>query len=118
MKILVTGGRDYEDQATFDRTMDAISMELQRVVCVIQGGADGADMLARGWAAERMLPCMTFHAQPYWNRLGKAAGRIRNEWMLEYGEPDLVVAFPTGGPGTAHMIKIATEAGLPVRIIE
>lgn len=114
MKILVCGGRHYDDQAYFDRVMDKISMDLQRVVCIIQGGATGADMLARGWAAERMLPCMTFHVQPYWERFGKRAGRIRNEWMLEYGQPDLVVAFP-GGNGTAHMVQIATEAGIAVR---
>lgn len=72
-------------------------------------------MLARGWAAERTLPYMTFPAN--WDRFGKAAGPIRNKWMLEYGQPDLVVAFP-GGKGTAHMVKIATEAGVAVRIIE
>lgn len=115
MKILVTGGRDYEDQATFDRVMDQISMELQRVVCIIQGGARGADELARGWAFERMCPVMTFPAN--WDRFGRGAGPIRNEWMLEYGQPDLVVAFP-GGKGTAHMVKIATEAGVAVRVIE
>lgn len=48
MKILVCGGRDYEDQATFDRVMDKISMDLQRVICVIQGGATGGGH-ARPW---------------------------------------------------------------------
>jgi hypothetical protein len=115
MKVLVCGGRDYDDQAFFDKFMDDLSQRLQRVICIIQGGATGADMLARGWAAERMLPCMTFDVNPYWGKLGKKAGPIRNEWMLEYGKPEWVVAFP-GGKGTADMIKQA-ESDMNVRTI-
>jgi hypothetical protein len=33
--------------------------------------------------------------------------------MLREGKPDLVIAFP-GGRGTAHMTRIALEAGLKV----
>tara|TARA_R110002167_G_C12707228_1_gene655135 strand:- start:31267 stop:31620 length:354 start_codon:yes stop_codon:yes gene_type:complete len=114
MKILVCGGRHYQNHEFLDETLDAISMELQQVVCIIQGGATGADSLARKWAEDRMLPVMEFPAN--WHRLGKAAGPIRNEWMVEYGEPDLVVAFP-GGRGTANMVRLATEAAIAVRMI-
>jgi UDP-N-acetylmuramoylalanine-D-glutamate ligase len=34
--------------------------------------------------------------------------------MLRDGRPELVVAFP-GGKGTAHMVKLARAAGVPVR---
>jgi len=115
MKILVCGGRDYDDKVAFDREMDRISMELQRVVCIIHGGAPGADRLADVWALERMLPVMRFDAQ--WQRLGRAAGPIRNGWMIEYGKPDLVVAFP-GGRGTADMVRQATEAAIAVQEIK
>jgi hypothetical protein len=33
--------------------------------------------------------------------------------MLTEGKPELVVAFP-GGRGTAHMMRIAREAGVEV----
>jgi hypothetical protein len=33
--------------------------------------------------------------------------------MLRDGRPDVVVAFP-GGKRTAHMLKLARDAGLPV----
>lgn len=33
--------------------------------------------------------------------------------MLDFGMPDLVVAF-AGGSGTAHMVRIAKEAGVEV----
>jgi hypothetical protein len=34
--------------------------------------------------------------------------------MLREGRPELVVAFP-GGKGTAHMVKLAMAAAVPVR---
>ena len=43
----------------------------------------------------------------------KAAGPIRNKWMLDDAHPDLVVSF-YGGRGTANMIKQAREAGVEV----
>lgn len=111
MRVLVCGGRNYNEKAEFDLRMDELSQSLQKVICIIQGGADGADTLARHWAMERMLPVMTFPAN--WSRLGREAGPIRNEWMLDYGQPDLVVAFP-GGRGTANMVKLAEAAGIEV----
>jgi len=43
-----------------------------------------------------------------------AAGPIRNQWMLKYGKPDLVLALP-GGAGTASMIDLASKAGVPFK---
>lgn len=52
-----------------------------------------------------------------WNKYGKSAGPMRNIQMLKEGKPDVVVAFQ-GGKGTAHMVKIAKEAGVKVIQIE
>jgi hypothetical protein len=41
---------------------------------------------------------------------------VRNRSLLD-AKPDLVVAFP-GGKGTAHMVGIATKAGLRVVMAE
>ena len=35
----------------------------------------------------------------------------------EYGNPDLVIAFP-GGKGTAMMVDLARKAGVEVKIYE
>ena len=48
-----------------------------------------------------------------WNKWGYSAGPRRNAWMIEYGKPDHVLAFP-GGPGTADMVRRARAAGIPV----
>lgn len=48
-----------------------------------------------------------------WDAHKKAAGPIRNKKMLTESQPHVIIAFK-GGNGTAHMIKISKEAGVPV----
>lgn len=108
MRILVTGGRDYDNliavAKAFDDTPD-------RCV-VIQGGAKGADALAREVAAHHDFAVETYEAD--WGAHGRAAGPIRNQRMLDEGKPDVVFAFP-GGRGTADMVRRAQRAGIAVR---
>lgn len=87
MKVLVCGGRDFDDMDLVERTLDAID-----VTEIIEGGAQGADRLAREWAEFRRVPVRTFKAD--WKRYGRGAGPQRNQQMLDEGQPDLVVAFP------------------------
>ena len=44
-------------------------------------------------------------------RIGKKAGPLRNQRMLDEGKPDLVVAFPGGG-GTKDTVRRAVQAGV------
>ena len=108
MRVLVCGGRDFQDKARVFATLDGLDPAL-----VIHGGARGADALAGEWAESRGVECQVYPAD--WRRHGRAAGPIRNREMLEQSKPDLVVAFP-GGVGTAHMARIARAAGY--RVIE
>jgi len=110
MRVLVCGGRDYQNR---DAVFDALN-ELARQhgwLTIIEGGAKGADSLAREWARLRYHGLVTVPAN--WQLYGTSAGPIRNEEMLKSGEPDLVLAFP-GGRGTADMIHRAEAAGVPV----
>lgn len=106
-KILVCGGRDYQNRAKVFETLDA----QEPPFTIIHGAARGADALAAAYARERGIPVQAYPAD--WRRDGKSAGYRRNERMLRDGRPDLVIAFP-GGPGTAHMVARAREAGVPV----
>lgn len=110
MRILVCGGRDYDDWKTLYAALDA----LEKPCALIEGGARGADRLAREWAAANRVPVLTFNAE--WETYGRAAGPIRNQRMLMEGKPDIVIAFP-GGAGTANMIRQARAAGIYCRII-
>lgn len=110
MRVLVCGGRDFTNRAYVLLTLD--KLHAQRPISdLIHGGASGADALAGEWAAHKR-GIRRYISKPDWDRHGKAAGPIRNAHMLTW-KPDLVVAFP-GGKGTAHMVKIAREAGIEV----
>lgn len=110
MRVLVCGGRDYDDAVTVDRVLDRVHSR-RPITCVIHGGARGADSLAGAWAKRRGVRVEEYPAD--WKRYGRAAGMIRNAEMLRAGRPDRVVAFP-GGRGTAGMKRLARTAGVPV----
>lgn len=121
-KLLVCGGRDFSDQILLFKTLDS----LPRPILVIEGGQrkfdpilkrtiGGADFWAMCWAQARGIEYVTENAE--WRRLGRAAGAARNALMLKKYKPNLVVAFP-GGRGTANMVRLATEAGVRVMMVE
>lgn len=109
-RVLVCGGRDYACReqlfAVLDQAHGANPIEV-----VIHGGARGADALAAEWATVRVVAQQMFRAK--WDELGKRAGPIRNKQMLAEGSPDVVIAF-AGGRGTADMVRISRNAGVPV----
>jgi hypothetical protein len=107
MRVLVCGGRQYNNRSHVFNTLD----EIHGITEIIQGGAKGADRLAQQWALEKGIPCRTFEAD--WDRYGKAAGMIRNQRMINEGKPDLVISFP-GKRGTADMVAKAKMAGIEV----
>lgn len=110
-RVIVTGGREFTDYHIVAQTLT----ELRRTrgpLFVIHGGAEGADSLAKTWAANAGLPSAEVRA--LWGRYDKRAGSTRNAWMLLL-QPELVVAFP-GGSGTHDMVTQALEAGVPVHL--
>lgn len=109
MKVLVCGGREFQDWPALRMLLDA-QHEGAPITLLIHGDAVGADRLAGKWARTRRVTVKAFPAN--WERDGKAAGPIRNSAMLLEG-PELVIAFP-GGKGTADMIRKAIKAGVPV----
>jgi len=110
MRILVCGGRDYNDRKAVFKALDFMHAQYP-ITLIIHGDAKGADSLAGEWAKERGIECKPFPAD--WTRYKNAAGPIRNTQMLAEGKPQGVLAFP-GGNGTADMIKKSIKAGLLV----
>ena len=110
MKVLVCGGRDYDDQEFVFSFLDHLDKKTP-ITTVVHGDARGADTLAKKWARQRGKTAVAYPAD--WKRYGKPAGMIRNQQMMDEESPDLVVAFP-GGDGTAGMVRISRKAGVPV----
>lgn len=113
MRVLVCGGRDYDNESLVFKTLDEIHTATP-IFILIEGGATGADSLAADWAKRREVWNLRCFAS--WKLDGRAAGPLRNKKMLEKTKPDLVVAFP-GGRGTENMISLAEGAGVVVRKI-
>lgn len=105
--VLVCGGRSYSNAATIAAALGSLTPP---PAAIITGGAPGADSLAAQWAHAHGIRTITIKAQ--WEQHGRAAGPIRNQQLVSL-RPALVLAFP-GGPGTACLVRLATEAGIPV----
>lgn len=117
IRVLVTGGRNYDDQRSVDAALYRV-LDQYGAVHVIHGGAGGADACANAWAMAARVGGAAVTVEKFpaeWRRLGKAAGPARNSQMLREGRPDFVIAFP-GGAGTADMVAKALAAGL--RVVE
>lgn len=110
MKVLVCGGRDFNDAEKIYDVLDAWC-RVELITEVIAGGARGADWLAKDWAIINEVEYRDFRAD--WGRYGKSAGILRNIEMLAESNPALVIAFP-GGEGTAHMVRHAKDKGYKV----
>lgn len=108
MRVLVTGGRTYNNRDLVERILDVLNPSY-----LVTGDAEGADELAWDWVVSQPFPPDADRMYALWDVHGKAAGPIRNKKMLDEGDPDLVLAFP-GGKGTADMVRQAKAAGIPV----
>ena len=99
MEVIVTGGREFDDREMVDKNLSALKPTL-----VIEGGARGADRLARDWAKKNSVPFVTVDAE--WSKLGLGAGHARNKKMIEMFPNAVLLAFP-GNKGTANCVKQA-----------
>lgn len=111
MRVIVCGSRKWHDRGRiasrlFDLPPDSI---------VVQGGAQGADRIAKQEAEKLGLVVEEHRAE--WGSLGKRAGLIRNTLMASLGA-DLCIAFWDGrSTGTAHMMEQAKAHGIPVEVV-
>lgn len=121
MRVLVTGDRKWG--LTTGRlaqdlgVMNTRLKELPKGSVVIQGGAAGADTMAKGIAQALEFIVVTYDAN--WDYQHRSAGPIRNSVMLSDGKPELVLAFHSdleNSKGTKDMVAKARKAGIPVEV--
>ena len=70
IKVLVCGGRNFNDALTLGSWLGGIHKQ-QGISLLIEGGAPGADFMARKFAEWQGIPTKTFEAD--WDRHGRAA---------------------------------------------
>jgi len=115
VRVLVCGGRDYTDSTFVTFVLEAIHAK-KAITLVIHGCASGADTFAEQWASQKD-GCTAYGVPADWKKHGSRAGPVRNRLMLEYGKPELVIAFE-GGAGTRDMTSAATAAEVRVLFAE
>lgn len=118
-RVIIAGGRDYD----WRRGVHQCNMILKRLcnddrsqVELVTGTAKGADQIPyqltdKYWYS----PPTEFPAD--WDKHGKAAGYLRNKEMAHHATH--LIAFWDGkSKGTKHMIDLAKNCGLKVKIIK
>lgn len=112
MRALVCGSRKFEDESLMMKAFD--DLEIDCTTILIHGDCPtGADRMAGSIAAMRgwwQIKCPA-----NWGKLGKPAGPIRNQRMLDEFMPDVVIAFPIGeSRGTHDLIDRAVAMNIDV----
>lgn len=128
MRILVTGSRDFTDIGVVHQALLEVTAGQHPTHTLVHGAARGADTLAAvvadklGWTIEPHRALWNVHDMecPEWHHdqpRCRRAGHRRNEEMVDLGA-DIVCAFYKRGAankGTAGCVKLAGQAGIPVR---
>ena len=112
-KVVVAGGRTFEDYALLEAKLDKLLVERNNLM-IISGAANGADKLGEQYAGHREYELLRMPAN--WALHGNSAGYRRNVEMAE--RADAVVVFWDGkSRGSKHMIDIAKHNNIPTRVI-
>jgi hypothetical protein len=115
-KLIVAGGRDYEDYVTLQLVLLGVVQTIpgDRQVSIVSGMARGADRLGALFAEEFHVPLHKFPAD--WEAHGKRAGFIRNSEMAQAAD-GLIAFWDKKSRGTAHMIKSMEKLGKFVHVV-
>jgi hypothetical protein len=115
-KLIVAGGRSFVNRQLMDESINQTIAELpdQYSVSIVSGMAKGADQLGHEWALQNKCKVYKYYAD--WDTYGKRAGYLRNQQMCDVA--DGLLAFWDGiSKGTLHMITIARNKGIYVRVV-
>jgi len=107
MILLICGGRFFNDYEALCAAMRELPFVPE---IIIEGGAKGADSLARSWASSNGVHWAEVPA--LWTNYYKAAGGLRNSAMLLL-KPDYCLAMP-GNSGTADMVAKCKDNNITV----
>jgi hypothetical protein len=122
MRIIIAGGRDFDNYAILRHNVIKILIELSPTeepdIEIVCGKARGADTLGERYAKDNNYKVKYFPAN--WDLHGKSAGYKRNEKMAIYAKEDngVLIAFWDGqSKGTKHMIDLANKHELKVFVV-
>ena len=114
-KVIIAGGREFDDYRLLKAKLDLLfKNKIKKEIIIVSGGARGADALGERYAKEKGLQLSRKPAN--WKLFRSQAGFVRNREMAEMA--DACVCFWDGqSSGTKHMIDLANEYNLDLRIV-
>ena len=107
LKVIIAGSRTI---LNYRQVCIAVKLSAFNITEVVSGVAKGPDKLGEQWAAEHNIPVKRFHAD--WNRLGRAAGPIRNQQMGEYADAAVIV-WDGSSSGSKNMMDVMHQLTKP-----
>lgn len=114
MRLLICGDRNWNNISLIRAWVEThLPIDV-----VIHGNARGADRLGAQVALELGIKVISFPAK--WNEYGRAAGPIRNQQMLDEGNPDFIIAFHNdirNSKGTKDMITRAQNHAIDYVVV-
>lgn len=122
IRIIIAGGRDYQDYQTLKTNVDNVIVSLKEKyknqfnrICIVCGDARGADTLGDRYGQQNGLH--VYHFPANWKLFGKQAGPVRNAQMARFSRENdnigVLIAFWDGASrGTKSMIELAKEKKL------
>ena len=115
--LLIAGSRDFDDAETFERVARDFIAGNEAGTVIVEGGASGADSLARKYAEKNGMSYVEMKAD--WKKYGRAAGPKRNDTMTKYiadKDGQALFFWDRKSKGTEQCIKSAIKRGVPVSI--
>lgn len=117
--LLVAGTRTFDDYELLSKKIQQLTIRYGNNICIVSGGAKGADTLAERYAKEHGLEFVKFTAK--WNEYGKKAGFIRNEemhdYISKYEHRGCVLFWDGKSKGTKHNIGLSKIYKNQLRIV-
>lgn len=118
MRVLVTGSRSWPWPCAVEYELDQIYEGLGDSLTLVHGDCPtGVDSVANLWGWSKRFALVEKHPAD-WAALGKPAGLIRNQQMVDLGA-DLCLAFiHNQSKGATHCAERAINAGIETRLFE
>lgn len=131
LKVIVAGGRDFNDYDRLSAVLFDFAEGLHGDVgiSIVSGMAKGADALAVQFAHNESVKLYEFPADwddltvegaviktnRWGNKYNAAAGHVRNRKMAEFAER-LIIFWDKSSKGSQHMIREMERLGKPVEV--
>ena len=117
--LMVAGSRDFQNYTILEKMLDYVIFQISRPVVIIQGGARGADSLAKKYAQIHSISSLEFPAD--WKSYGKRAGYLRNKEMVDFIKQfsyrGMICFWDDFSRGTYQNFELAEEARIDLIIV-